>query len=55
MKTLNLGTELTRNELKKVLGGWATCTNGFYHETLNCSSAAAYCAATGRGTMQSCG
>jgi len=55
MKKFSLGTELTKNEQKKVLGGWAMCSNGFYNSYLTCSNGPAYCAATGRGSMVGCG
>jgi len=43
MKMLKLGNELTKNEQKKVLGGYVQCTNGHVGWSVSCSSGPAYC------------
>jgi hypothetical protein len=49
-ENLNLKNELTKAEMKEVLGG-TSCSNGFYHPSnLGCG----YCEATGRGTTNGC-
>jgi len=51
---LNLGKELTRNELKKVIGG-ATfqCSNGgSYYTNVTCHTA--YCESAGHGRTVGC-
>ncbi len=53
MIKFSLGRELTRNEQKKVLGGWARCNNGYYFDHMTCTHGAGYCQA--HGGLHSCG
>lgn len=60
-KLLNLGDELSKNELKKVLGGtiyhWS-CSGGSGTSNQDCTwwntNGPGYCSGTGRGTYTGC-
>lgn len=52
--SLKLGKELTKNDMKKVVGGdscYTVCTGGTYFGFCQAS----YCAAAGHGSFVSCG
>ncbi len=51
-ENLNLKNELSKKEMKDVLGGATYCSNGWSHPwNLGCG----YCEGTGRGTTSGCG
>ncbi len=58
MKKLNLGTELSKNEQKKVLGGATLRCNHVDADPVNyfptCTQAASYCSAVWRSGIDYC-
>lgn len=58
MKKFNLGTELTKNQQRKILGGATLkCTNSWSQPVYNfpsCSQAAAYCAGAQQSSVEYC-
>lgn len=53
MKKFNLGTELTKNQQRKILGGWVRCNDGTYLYYMACSNGPAYCSF--HGGLSGCG
>ncbi|PWL40244.1 hypothetical protein DKG77_05320 [Flagellimonas aquimarina] len=58
MKKLNLGSELSKNEQKKVTGGATLLCNASWSQVVynfpSCSMAATYCAAAQGSTVNYC-